>query len=159
MICFETVIRFARIGDAALAAKAPTHWREKAAAKRFERDRNQELVVGGLLVSMLEEVAPAALAGGDPEIRLTAAGKPLLAAMPEVCFSLSHSDEVVMAAVSLRPVGCDVEKVEPLSSELAAQIGSIEAWTFREALYKCGNPAARVRAVPAPRGYAAAVAD
>ena len=156
-------IRFARTDDNRLAEMAPAHWREKAAEKRFEREKRQELVAGGLLADTLasflgrtslddlEDLA-------NLEVLETAAGKPCLSNFPEAHFSLSHSDEVVMCVVSDRPVGCDVEKIAPLDDDLKREVGSIAAWTLREAAFKCGDPAATARPVSAPDGYAAAVA-
>ena len=121
---------------------------------RFERERRQELVVGGLLVDMLRRE----LKRPTFDFGSGAGGKPCLPAFPEIHFSLSHSDEVVMCVVADRPVGCDVEKIIPLDEDLKREIGSIEAWTFREAVFKCGVEGAAPRAVEAPCGYAAAVA-
>ena len=121
---------------------------------RFERERRQELVVGGLLVDMLRRE----LKRPTFDFGSSAGGKPCLSAFPEIHFSLSHSDEVVMCVVADRPVGCDVEKIIPLDEDLKREIGSVEAWTFREAVFKCGVEGAAPRAVEAPCGYAAAVA-
>lgn len=112
---------------------APAHWREKAAKMRFRREQRQELVAGGLLADMIYGYG-------------------------RIYFSMSHSDEVVMCVVSDRPVGCDVEKIVPLDEDTRREVGSIEAWVCREAVFKCGDPAAKARPVEAPSGYAAAVA-
>ena len=148
------LIRFARIDDDRLAALAPERWRRKAAQMRFERERRQELVVGGLLADMLRSE----LKCQTFDFSTSSDGKPCLPAFPEIHFALSHSDEVVMCVVADRPVGCDVEKIVPLDEDLKREIGSIGAWTFREAVFKCGVDGAEPRAVEAPCGYAAAVA-
>ena len=44
-----------------------------------------------------------------PEIALTAGGKPFFPSRPDLCFSLSHTKTVVLAAVSSFPIGADVE--------------------------------------------------
>lgn len=143
--------RFARIDDDRLAAKAPRHWREKSVKMRFERERRQELVAGGLLADMLPELK-------SYDIALTPSGKPYLVNYPQLHFSLSHSDEVVMCAISDGPVGCDVERVVELSAEMRQKIGSIELWTLKEAEFKRGKSAAAAYSVPAPEGYSAAIA-
>ena len=150
-------IRFARTDDSRLAALAPAHWRRKAAEKRCQKDRDQELVVGGLLSDMLAEL------GIDTEGELAIVeepgGKPRLRDFPDVHFSMSHTDGLVMCAVSDRPVGCDVERIVPLDDDLAREIGSIEAWTLKEAAFKCGASAGKANGFPAPKGYCAAVAQ
>lgn len=47
-------------------------------------------------------------------------GKPYLMGKEKLYFNLSHSEEVVMCAVSDREVGCDVEKKTGFDYELAA---------------------------------------
>lgn len=144
-------IRFADAGDDRLAAKAPTYWRKKAERMRFPKDRRLELVAGGLVAEMLgfESV----------EIELEPGGKPVLVGHPEIHFSISHSDDVVMCVVAGHRVGCDVEKVVNLPADISNLVGSIFEWTLREAKFKCGDKVSSVRNVPAPVGYAAAVAE
>ena len=143
-------VRFARIDDDRLAEKSPTHWREKAAKMRFERGRRQELAVGGLLVEMTGIV--------DPVIVLDENGKPSFRDHPEIHFSLSHSGDYVMCAISDSPIGCDIEKDAPLDEDVKKEVGSIAEWTLKEAAFKCGKRA-EARLVSAPTGYFAAVAS
>lgn len=150
-------IRFAGTDDARLAAQAPAHWRRKAAEKRFQKDRDQELVAGGLLADMLADLGVAA--DGELAIAEEACGKPWLRDFPGIHFSLSHTDGLVMCAVADHSVGCDVERIVPLDDDLRKEIGSIEAWTKREARFKCGSSAGEPRAVPAPEGYGAAISE
>ena len=150
-------IRFAGTDDARLAALAPAHWRRKAAEKRFEKDRDQELVAGGLLADMLSELG--VVADGELAIAEETGGKPRLRDFPEVHFSLSHADRMVMCAIAGHPVGCDVERIVPLDDDMLREIGSIETWTKREARFKCGATADEPRAVPAPKGYCAAISE
>lgn len=149
-------IRFAVTGDAHLAALAPAHWRRKATEKRFAEDRDQELVAGGLLVDMLVDSFPGA---ADPEIAVDPGGKPSLCDFPGIHFSISHTDGLVMCAVADHPVGCDVERIVPLDDDLRKAIGSLEAWTKREARFKCGEGAGEPRVVSAPAGYCAAISE
>ena len=149
--------RFAATDDARLAALAPAHWRRKAAEKRFAKDRVQELVAGGLLVEMVAEFRRERISA-DLAIDVDPGGKPRLRDFPDIHFSVSHTDGLVMCAVADRPVGCDVERIVPLEDEVRVTIGSIEAWTKREARFKCGEESGEPRAVSAPAGYCAAIA-
>ena len=49
----------------------------------------------------------------------TKSGKPYLAKFPHIHFSLSHSADVVLCAVSESEVGCDVEQVRSVDLKLA----------------------------------------
>ena len=149
-------IRFAATDDAHLAALAPAHWRRKATEKRFAKDRNQELVAGGLLVDMLAEFFPGL---ADPEITVDPSGKPSLCDFPGIHFSISHTDGMVMCAVADHLVGCDVERIVPLDDDLKKAVGSLGAWTKREAHFKCGEGAGESRIVSAPAGYCAAISE
>ena len=149
-------IRFARTDDSRLAALAPAHWRRKAAEKRFAKDREQELVAGGLLADMIAALHPGL---DDLVIEENAVGKPRLRAFPGIHFSLSHTEGLAMCVVADHPVGCDVEKIVPLDDDLKRTIGSLEAWTLKEAAFKCGSSACKAHGVPAPNGYCAAVAQ
>jgi len=154
-------VRFARVDDAALAARAPAEWQAKAAAMRFERDARLERVVGGLLVEML-----AARGVTSPRFAVAPQGKPMLADGCGVYFNLSHSDEAVMVAVADRPVGCDIEKIV---LEDGRDVAFYEEWTRREAGLKMTGsgfadgaspdtpPHPAARNVEAPEGYAAAI--
>lgn len=150
-------IRFAGTDDARFAAQAPAHWRRKAAEKRFQKDRDQELVAGGLLADMLAELGVAA--DGELVISEETGGKPRLRDFPSIHFSLSHTDGLVMCAVSDHPVGCDVERIVPLDDDLRKAVGTLEAWTKREARFKCGDNAGEPRTVSAPDGYCAAISE
>lgn len=150
-------IRFAGTDDARLAAQAPVHWRRKAAEKRFQKDRDQELVAGGLLVEILAELGVAT--DGELAIAEETGGKPRLRDFPGIHFSISHTDGLVMCAVADHPVGCDVERIVPLDDDLRKAIGSLEAWTKREARFKYGEGAGEPRTVSAPAGYCAAISE
>ena len=152
-----TKIRFAGTDDARLAALAPAHWRRKAAGKRFQKDRDQEFAAGGLLVDMLAGLG--VTADGELAIAVDPGGKPRLRDFPKIHFSISHTDGLVMCAVADHPVGCDVERIVPLDEDLRKAIGSLEAWTKREACFKCGTSAGAARTVSAPTGYCAAISE
>ena len=149
-------VRFAKTDDVHLAARAPAHWRRKAAEKRFHKDRDQELVAGGLLAEMLTEICPIE---SDLAIDVESDGKPKLRDFSDIHFSLSHTDGLVMCAIAGYPVGCDVERIVPLDEDVRREIGSIEAWVKREAKFKCGATASEPRTVSAPEGYCAAISE
>lgn len=54
---------------------------------------------------------------------------------PEVegaCFNLSHSGNLVICAVSEKPVGCDVEKIEEASDKVLKRIATIKEKNYYE---------------------------
>lgn len=50
----------------------------------------------------------------DGQIEKTDQGKPFLPAFPEFHFNVTHSKKMIMVALSLGPVGVDLERVRPL---------------------------------------------
>ena len=82
----------------------------------------------------------------------TSEGKPLLDGQ---CISISHSHDFVMIALSLRPIGIDIERCTPRILRLAPrftpwqapsdmdELTQIQAytqlWTIKEALYKIAD--------------------
>ena len=137
--------------------------RARAARFHFEADRRRfvaaHVALRGILASCLDG-APASLAFGEGTH-----GKPFLEASAHggsLRFSLSHSGEIALVAVSLaREVGVDVERVRPLDDfegfvarylssherEALARVPSgerlrafFETWTLKEAYLKaCGD--------------------
>lgn len=83
--------------------------RSRAERFRFDRDRRRFMmrraiarrVLGGIV-----DVPPQALDFVENDY-----GKPVLVGGP--CFSLSHSADLMMIAVADRPVGCDIERIDP----------------------------------------------
>ena len=61
----------------------------------------------------------------DFTVKLGAAGKPELVNKPEFCFNLSHSGMWVALAYDTRPVGVDVERINP-----AANLGALSKRLF-----------------------------
>ena len=53
-----------------------------------------------------------------PELSLSERGKPWFPACPEIQFNWSHSGELLLCALSDRPVGVDIEVVRPRREEL-----------------------------------------
>mgnify|MGYP003306333710 CR=1 FL=1 len=80
-------------------------------------------------------------------------GKPYLVG-DEICFNLSHSDNIALCSVSGDVVGCDVEKIRPYNPKLAKRFFTTEEfslleksdnpdllftrlWTMKESILKC----------------------
>ena len=112
---------------------------------------------------------------GDIVITRADSGKPLTEG---AFFSISHSGDMVLCAVSERPVGVDVERLRPVPARLADRFGTQEPeeffrlWTRMEARVKCFGgtigrwrefvkpPAdCREKEIAAPKGYTAAVCE
>lgn len=115
-----------------------------------------------------------------PDIALAPGGKPCFPDHPEVQFNLSHTAGAVLAGLSDRPVGVDIERVRPVSRRVMARLSLAGAeedffrqWVRREARSKWSGEgvAAMLRSEPPMRdgefyheleifpGYAAGVAS
>ncbi|MGN1077613.1 MAG: 4'-phosphopantetheinyl transferase family protein [Candidatus Gallimonas sp.] len=124
--------------------------RDKAESYRLRKDRNLSLAAGLLLAEGLRRL-------GVPErecvYALSAHGKPYFANAPEIRFSLSHSGDYALLALSDGEVGCDLEKMRAVDmrlcgrafspADLALLDGAAEKeetffrlWTRRESLVK-----------------------
>lgn len=76
---------------------------------RFRLDRDRRLCLGaGLLLAFALRRAGAT----DLSLRRQPDGKPECARHPEIHFNLSHSGTLAVCAVSHRPVGVDVERIQ-----------------------------------------------
>lgn len=105
--------------DAAYAtayASLPEFRRRKADAFRFAGDRRRSVAVWLLLRRLL---AGKGIDVDVLQVTENGFGKPAFDPSVGIQFSLSHAGERVMAAVSSRPVGCDVEQVAPLREGVA----------------------------------------
>jgi len=79
-----------------------------------------------------------------PEIVRSENGKPFFAGEENMHFSLSHSKNHILVAVSEYPVGADIETLRPVkkeyerlfSLEMLEQFGYFGGWTLREAVFK-----------------------
>lgn len=72
------------------------------------KERRRSIAAGALLVRGLHEM------GVDPftaAVSFNSWGKPYLQDIPHVNFSLSHSGEFVMCAVSDEDIGCDIQQI------------------------------------------------
>ena len=104
-----------------LLEQVPEYRRRKVCAYRFEKDRMLSLGAGLLLKKALASrgIAEDSTVYGEN-------GKPYLSAHPDVHYSLSHSERMVMCAVSAYEIGCDIEKTDASLHPLADYILSPE---------------------------------
>ena len=105
----EDEARFARLLETVPAVR-----RKKVLAYRTAAARRLSLGAGLLLNAAL---AAEGLKAG--EICVSEYGKPYFPGLPDFHFSLSHSGERVLCAVSPQPVGCDIEKPRGYDPHLA----------------------------------------
>ncbi len=87
--------------------RMPESRRKKVKAYRYAEGSRLSLGVGILLFQAMER---GGINPGCAEVRETEFGRPYLPDYPEFHFSLSHSGDWAMCAVSGHPVGCDAEK-------------------------------------------------
>lgn len=110
-----------------LAGTIPRARREKLAAFRHEGARRLSLAASLLLVRALSDNGLHA-----DEIALTKYGKPYLPTLPDFHFSLSHSGNVAMCAVSPREIGCDIEEPRACDMKIARRFfhPAEQEWLF-----------------------------
>lgn len=82
---------------------------QKIAILRHGRDKNRSLAAGLLLDHALE---PYGLQERSVEYEIGEWGKPTLKYYPEICFSLSHSEDYAICTVGDKPLGNDIERVK-----------------------------------------------
>lgn len=92
-----------------------------AAARREKiarcRDAGQKRLLLGAGLLLNRALAAEGLTA--PDYAETPEGKPYLPSLPDFRFSLSHSGETVLCAVSERELGCDVERVRDFDIGIA----------------------------------------
>ena len=89
---------------------------------RIKVKRERCLSLGGWLLlrkALRERGLAPALAYGEH-------GKPFLKDCPGLHFNISHSGDYVICALSDAPVGCDIEKLQPVRERVAARFFSPE---------------------------------
>lgn len=82
--------------------------KEKVANTRFLEDKLCSAGAGVLLDIGLQKYG---LCARNTAMEYKGNQKPYLKGHPEICFNLSHSGSMVMAAFSDHEVGCDIEKI------------------------------------------------
>lgn len=97
-----------------LAQTIPSARREKLDALRHDGARRLSLAASLLLVRALGDEGLRA-----DEIAVTEYGKPYLPRLPDVHFSLSHSADTALCALSAREVGCDIEAPHGYDAKIA----------------------------------------
>lgn len=120
--------------DRLYAAASETR-KKKIDRCRFLSDRMQLLAAESLLQLAWREA-------GRPADAFSYAygrnGKPYFPDAPELHFSLSHSGEYAMLAVSDAEIGCDIERIRHVRDGVARRILTPEEYA---ALPPCGEPA------------------
>lgn len=94
---------------------------------RFEKDKKLSVVA-----DMLAKKAIADFCFVEPHgVVLTQkdGGKPFVEKL-DVEFSVSHSDEMVVCAVSSKPIGIDIEKIRPIDLKIARRVCSSDELEF-----------------------------
>ncbi len=114
-----------RFGE--LLASLPATRIEKALSYRKEADRHLSAAASYLLVRALAELGidACAVAYGERE-----GGKPFILHHNEIDFSLSHSNDTAMCAISSNSVGCDIQCIDRRRADKAVRF-----FTRREQLF------------------------
>lgn len=127
MLLFEMGID--ELTPAEISALSPSR-QAHAEQYRFEQDRLLCLAAGVLLDRGLQTFG---LRERNVTISRTQAGKPFLPDFPDLHFSLSHSGSRAAAVFSDRPIGCDLERLRPISFPLAQKRFCPEEFAFLQA--------------------------
>lgn len=106
-------------------------WRQEAVTNiRLDNDRKLSIAAGTLLMLALEDSG----ISSDSVILKNSHGKPYLRDYPDVHFSLSHSGDYAMCAISDSPIGCDIQKISDTRPQVARRF-----FTQAEQLYLQGS--------------------
>ena len=90
----------------------PAYRRKKIDFYKFKKDKALSLGAGILMNEMIEylkEKLP--VSEHNFEVDVTAEGKPFFKNLPQIHFSLAHSGKKVIAEVSSKKIGVDVEEI------------------------------------------------
>lgn len=113
--------------------------------RKNEKSAKQSLAARALLCRLLTEYCPEDLArdiSSDQKGRLYVDGR------PDIFVSISHSRDMVAAAVSDKPVGVDVEYIRTVSEKLKKRVcrempetqdDFFKVWTLKEAYLKASG--------------------
>lgn len=114
-----------------LCALLPPERRERWERTKDPTQRTQVLCAYGLL-----HLALRVSAGLEtlPDIALGEQGKPYFPDLPDLHFSLSHTDGAALVGVSDAPIGVDIEKYRPLPPRVRKLLG--EDLSETEALFR-----------------------
>ena len=100
-----------------------TYRRGKVNQMRRPQDKCLSLGAGVLLHRALSD---AGLVPESLSVSFTPFGKPIFNGHPDFHFSLSHSEEIAICAISDAPIGCDVEKMAPFDLRIAQRFFASE---------------------------------
>ncbi|MBR1803279.1 MAG: 4'-phosphopantetheinyl transferase superfamily protein [Muribaculaceae bacterium] len=134
------------------AALAAVSDERRQVALRYRQERDQRLCLAAYLLlqrAVCEQYGIRRL----PPFIFGPHGKPSLAGMPHIHFNMSHSRGMAVCAVSDRPVGIDVERIDHYDAALIARTMNeqeqraieqsadrntafIRLWTMKESLLK-----------------------
>lgn len=113
--CLKDEELFARLYSAVTRER-----REKVDRLRFDKDKRLSLGAGALLCLALSERG----LPSEAELSYGENGKPYVADQDIFYFSLSHSSELAMCAVSDVEIGCDVERIGKYDGRIAGRFFS-----------------------------------
>lgn len=85
-------------------------WRQEAADAVKNTDEKYRSIGAGLL--LVRSLAAIGIDAYTASVARNPHGKPCLPDIPDVHFSLSHSGELVMCAVSDAEIGCDIQQIK-----------------------------------------------
>lgn len=105
--------------------KVTNERRKKADSFRFQKDRRLSLGAELLLMQGLERLG---MNLKQMLYHYGANGKPYLKGGQDVYFNLSHSEELVICAVSSKEIGCDVEKIFDINLDIAKRFFSTKEY-------------------------------
>lgn len=107
----------------------PAARQEKLTRLREGQPRRLSLGAGLLLVHALREegLHPA-------DYTVDSYGRPSFPSLPDFHFSLSHSGETAMCAVSAKAIGCDVEERRSVDLRLAERFFHPDEWAYLSSL-------------------------
>ena len=97
-----------------------------------------------MLLELLSAVYPE-LDTSKPEFGYTAQGKPFLLARPDIHFSISHTKNAILVAISDAPIGVDIEAFRSPSAALIAR--TMNATEQAAILQASGTPEALFSAI------------
>ena len=124
--------------------------------QRFLSDADKKRTVAGEMLARQMISKHLNLPEEDILFAQTKGGKPYAQGLP-VCFSISHSSDKVVCAVSDKSIGVDIEKLRPLKPGMVSRVCSekereyvlciteeeerairfLKLWTLKEAYFKC----------------------
>lgn len=99
--------------------------RRKTDGFRLQKDRKLSVGAEILLMHGLEQMG---ININETAYKYGTNGKPYLAGRQDVYFNLSHSEDIVICAISSQEIGCDVEKISEINLGIARRFFSTEEY-------------------------------